>query len=148
MVEAVGIIPAAGKGTRFLPFRYPKELFPIGYKNLDNGDIQLKVVCQYSLECLSDAAIENAYVIISDYKFEVVRFLSDGRDYGINLAYLHQREVNGLPFAIDCAYRWVRDKISVLVLPDTIVKPRNSVQQILNFLTRSRADIVLGIFPT
>ena len=34
----VGIIPAAGKGTRLSPFPCPKELFPVGYQDYQQGD--------------------------------------------------------------------------------------------------------------
>ena len=149
MRKAVGIVPAAGHGSRLRPFRYPKELFPIGYVRGEGGaDVQLKVVCQYVLDCLVDASIDQAYVVVSDHKLEVIRFLSDGQEYDINLAYLFQKEIKGLPFAIDCAYRWVRDDVSVLVLPDTILEPRDCVRQALDFLYETEADVVLGVFPT
>jgi glucose-1-phosphate thymidylyltransferase len=150
MRKAVGIIPAAGQGTRLRPFRYPKELFPIGYVHNGNGDgdVQLKVVCQYVMDCLVEASVSQAYVVVSDHKFEILRFLSDGQEYGINLAYLYQREVNGLPFAIDCAYDWIKDQVSVLVLPDTILEPIDSARQALEFFYEKRADVVLGVFPT
>ncbi len=150
MNKTVGIIPAAGRATRLRPFRYPKELFPIGYvweKDKDRN-IELKVVCQYVMECLVAADIAQAYIVMSDHKFEVVRFLADGADYGLNLAYLYQRELLGLPFAIDCAYQWMKDAISVLVLPDTILEPYDCVRQTLNFLYETSADLVLGVFPT
>ena len=31
-MDFVGLIPAAGRATRLAPFRYPKELLPIGYE--------------------------------------------------------------------------------------------------------------------
>ena len=150
MRRAVGIIPAAGRGTRLRPFRYPKELFPIGYihNSGKKDDFQLKVVCQYVIDCLIEASIHQAYVVMSDHKFEVVRFLSDGQEYGINLAYLYQREIDGLPFAVDCAYSWLTDEVSVLVLPDTILEPADSVCQALNYFYETESDLLLGVFPT
>jgi len=149
-VKPVGVIPAAGRGTRLLPFRYPKELFPIAYddSSLQNGDVQLRIVCQDALDSLSAADIDEAYVIISDQKFEVMRFLSNGQEFGVNLAYLHQREINGLPFAIDCAYNWVKERTSVLLLPDTLLEPRDALRRAIAFLDKKKADVVLGVFPT
>lgn len=150
-MKVIGIIPAAGQGSRLQPFRYPKELFPIGYtsKTCSNGEtFRLRVVCEYSLECLAAANVSQAYVVISDHKYEIIRFFSDGKEHGINLAYLHQRNVNGLPQAIDCAYPWTRDAISALVLPDTIIEPSDSVSRILHSLQNGTADVVLGVYPT
>jgi len=150
LVKPVGIIPAAGRGTRLLPFRYPKELFPIAYDDpsSQNGDVQLRIVCQDALDSLSVAGIAEAYVIISDQKFEVMRFLSNGQEFGVHLAYLHQREINGLPFAIDCAYNWVKERNCVLLLPDTLLEPRDAVRRAIVFLEEKEADVVLGVFPT
>lgn len=150
-MNVIGIIPAAGQGSRLQPFRYPKELFPIGYmpEACSAGEtFRLRVVCEYSLECLVSAKVSQAYVVISDQKYEIVRFFSDGKEHKIHLAYLHQRNVNGLPQAIDCAYPWARSAISALVLPDTIVEPSDSVSQILDSLQGSAADVVLGVYPT
>jgi glucose-1-phosphate thymidylyltransferase len=148
-MDAIGLIPAAGKGNRLHPFRYPKELFPIGYAaGSPDSDIRLKVVCEYALDGLAEAGVRRAYVIISDNKCEVLRFLSDGKEYGVELAYLHQREVVGLPTALDCATMWVRGQISALVLPDTIVEPRTAVRDLLLFREESEAEVVLGLFPT
>ncbi|MBL8150289.1 MAG: sugar nucleotidyltransferase [Blastocatellia bacterium] len=147
--KAIGIIPAAGHGTRLHPFRYPKELFPIGYVNGEgSSDLKLKVACQYVLDCLIKAGIYQAHVIVSDHKFEVLRFLADGEEYGLSLSYLYQREIKGLPFAIDCAYNWTKDSLSALVLPDTILEPYDCVYKSLLFLEESQADVVLGVFPT
>lgn len=150
-MEAVGLIPAAGHGSRLRPFRYPKELLPLGYASsaLPGGDgLRIKVVCEYALDNLAEAGIEQAYVVISDHKCEILRFLSDGREHGIRLAYLHQSEVIGLPFAIDCAHGWIGDRTAVLVLPDAIVEPRDAVRQLLRFKEQRGADVVLGVFPT
>lgn len=149
-MDCVGIIPAAGHGTRILPFRCVKELLPIGFDRTSplKGDISLRMVCQYSIESLVTASIRQAFVIVSDHKYEILRILSDGRQFSINLAYLHQQEVNGLPGAIDIAYNWVKDKISVLVLPDTIFCPTDAISYVLRMLRELDADLVLGVFPT
>ena len=33
--NVVAIVPAAGKGSRLWPFPCPKELFPVGYQDID-----------------------------------------------------------------------------------------------------------------
>ena len=36
--EFVGVLPAAGRGSRLAPLRYPKELLPITYEPAPGGD--------------------------------------------------------------------------------------------------------------
>ena len=51
--QLVGIIPAAGRGTRLAPLPFSKELFPLGYQQVKIDDrIQWrpKVVSQYMIE--------------------------------------------------------------------------------------------------
>lgn len=149
MREAIGLVPAAGQGSRLRPFRYPKELFPLGYAPHSGGEpFRLKVVCEYAFECLVAAGVRRALVVISDPKVEILRFLSEGREVGVDLAYLHQRDVVGLPAAIDCAYPWVGDRESLLVLPDTVVEPPEVAAELLDFLRARQADVALAVFPT
>jgi glucose-1-phosphate thymidylyltransferase len=150
-MKTIGIIPAAGYGKRLLPCRYPKELMPITISDEAssvNGLPRIKLVSEYALESLVQASVNEALVIVGDHKLEILKCLSDGRDFSIHLAYLHQPTINGLPYAIDCAFHWVKDCISVLVLPDTIISPKDCVKKLLHSLTSTTADLVLGIFPT
>ena len=53
MKNLIGLMPAAGKGSRLAPFPAPKELFPIGYQDfLIDGIMHRrpKVVSQYLIE--------------------------------------------------------------------------------------------------
>lgn len=150
-MRPIGIIPAAGLGARLSPFRLAKELLPIGFTTV-GGDCheapRVRLVCEYALDCLVAASVRQALVIIGDHKFEVTKCLSDGRSFSMDLAYLHQRTIAGLPLAIDCAFPWTVDRVSVLVLPDTILQPRNCLAQLLTFQALWSADLALGIFPT
>jgi glucose-1-phosphate thymidylyltransferase len=147
-LNPIGIIPAAGFGTRFLPYRYPKELFPIAFQESPEGRVSMRVVVQDALESLVRAGVRRAYVVIGDHKFETMRFLSDGHDFGVELAYLHQREVAGLPGAVDCAYPWLEGSNVVLLLPDTLIEPRDCVASLLTELDNGTADVVLAVFET
>jgi glucose-1-phosphate thymidylyltransferase len=110
--------------------------------------VGLRVVCRDTLDCLAAASISKAFVVISDHKFEIMRFLSDGRESGIDLAYLHQRDPSGLAGAVDCAYSWIRNNLVALLLPDTVLEPRDTVTMLLSALHSSGSDLVLGVFPT
>ena len=49
--EVIGLVPAAGQGTRISPLPCSKELYPVGFRQVDEkGTVQPKVVCHYLLE--------------------------------------------------------------------------------------------------
>ena len=69
--KIVGIVPAAGKGSRLAPFPCPKELFPVGYQDFEvNGVHQKrpKVVSQYLIENIIDAGAGRILFIVGDGK--------------------------------------------------------------------------------
>jgi glucose-1-phosphate thymidylyltransferase len=150
-MEPIGIIPAAGFGARLSPYRFAKELLPIGLSTdgLAPGEApRVRLVCEYALDCLMAASVRQALVVVADHKFEVMKCLSDGRDFSVELAYLHQRRIAGLPWAIDCGHAWTKDRLSALVLPDTIIEPRDCLRQLLAFRADKSAELALGVFPT
>lgn len=63
--EVIGLIPAAGLGSRLAPLPCSKEIYPIGYKSEHLGKrLYPKVVCQYLLKKMSSAGISRAYIIL------------------------------------------------------------------------------------
>ncbi len=45
--DVVALIPAAGRGTRIAPIPGSKEVFPIGFANVEGDKPEVKVVSQY-----------------------------------------------------------------------------------------------------
>jgi NDP-sugar pyrophosphorylase family protein len=90
--EAMGVILAAGKGTRMQPFsdRYPKPILPIGGKPLVG----------YQLEALRNIGVTDVVVVIGHLGFEVVRALGDGSDYGVKIRYVEQGATLGIAHAV------------------------------------------------
>lgn len=145
----IGVIPAAGNGRRFLSIDFPKELTLIPW--LDSNESNsccFRMACEFSLNCLSIARIRAAYVVISANKLEIIRVLKNGEEFGINLGYLYQNEANGLPYAIDCAYRFIANNPVALVLPDTIIQPFSALKDMIDLFESTKADVILGIFNT
>jgi len=50
--DVVALIPAAGNGTRIAPIPASKEVFPIGFANVEGDKPEVKVVSQYLFERL------------------------------------------------------------------------------------------------
>ena len=63
----MGIMPAAGRGSRLWPYRYPKELFPVALVPEEGGGgVRPWPVCMYSLEAMKQAGVERCVVVVSD----------------------------------------------------------------------------------
>lgn len=147
----VGIIPAAGKGTRLSPFPCPKELFPIGYQDYLVGQMlqkRPKVISQYLIENIIDAGAQQVLFILGEDKHEIMRYYGDGSRFHVDVAYLYQEQLYGMPYAINLARNWIGDADVLFGMPDTIIEPKNAFQQLLVQHYRTSSDLTLGLFYT
>jgi glucose-1-phosphate thymidylyltransferase len=147
----VAIVPAAGRGSRLAPFPCPKELFPVGYQNIEiKGVVEKrpKVVSQYLLEQLVTAGASRIFIILGEGKADIMSYYGDGRRFGTDISYLYQEELKGMPFAIDLARPWMSNDTVLFGMPDTIVEPLDSFDRLLAFHQSSNAILTLGLFPT
>jgi len=88
----MGVILAAGRGTRMLPFsdHWPKPCLPIANKPL----------LRYQLEALRTLGVRDVLVVIGHLGYEVVRALGDGADLGLHLRYVDQGDALGIAHAV------------------------------------------------
>jgi dTDP-glucose pyrophosphorylase len=88
----IGVILAAGKGTRIAPFsdRFPKPVLPILGKPL----------IQYQVECLRELGVRKVLIVIGHLGFEIVRALGDGSSLGVEIEYVEQGTTLGIAHAL------------------------------------------------
>lgn len=147
--EVIGLIPAAGRAIRVAPLPCSKELYPVGFRPVGHGrDIRPKVVCHYLLERMRLANVNAAYVILRHGKWDIPSYLGDGKIVDIHLGYLMMDLPFGVPFTLDQAYFFVRDKIVVLGFPDIIFRPNDAFVHLLKRQSETTAEVVIGLFPT
>jgi glucose-1-phosphate thymidylyltransferase len=149
--QIIGIIPAAGKGNRLAPFPCPKELFPIGYQDyLEKGILQKrpKVISQYLIENIIGAGTKRLFIILGEDKYDIMRYYGDGNRFGVDIAYLFQDKLYGMPYAINLARSWVSTETVIFGMPDTIIEPKDAFQKLLRFHQGEKCDLTLGLFPT
>lgn len=147
----VGIIPAAGKGMRLAPFPCAKELFPIGFQDYPvKGQIEKrpKVVSQYIIENMVEAGVRRLLIIVGQGKQDVVEYYGDGSRFGLQIAYLYQERLDGMPSAINLARPWIGNATVVFGMPDTIIRPVTSLKSLVDEHLHSGADLSLGLFAT
>lgn len=143
----IGIIPAAGLGTRLLPLAYPKELLPITYCDRD-GAIVPRPVLQASLDQMRLAGVTQCVLVVAEWKLELVRVFGDGAAVGVSIAYVVRGTPRGLSDAILAARPWLGDRDACLALPDTLLRPDDALARVRAEREMSGADLVLGVFPT
>jgi glucose-1-phosphate thymidylyltransferase len=149
MGKYYGILPAAGLALRMRPFRYPKELLPVHFESVNGNEfIRPKLLIEYSLEALSIAGVKDIYIVVPDWKPEIMRYLEDGEQFGHHISYLYNSKALGLADALLSGYEWLRGNITCFAMPDTMFSPTNAFQSIINVFHENNADLVLGVFPT
>lgn len=91
-MEIKGVILAAGKGVRMLPFtnHFPKPILPICNKPL----------LQYQIEAMKNIGIEDILIVIGHLGFEIVTAIGNGSRFGINIKYVEQEKTLGIAHAI------------------------------------------------
>ena len=151
------VIPAAGFGTRFLPFTkaVPKEMIPL----VD------KPVIQYVIEEAAAAGITDILVIVSSGKMAIqdhfnpepglearleangkIELLEELRAINklANLHYVYQQELKGLGDAVLCAKNFVGNEPFAILLGDTVLSSdaKPVISQLLDAHEQTKASVV------
>jgi UTP--glucose-1-phosphate uridylyltransferase len=142
------VIPAAGLGTRFLPYTraIPKEMLPL----LDRPALD------YSIRELYSAQITDIALIINERKLSILDYFSkreaspqtphntiDDILQKILLTYIYQDKPRGLGHAILTARSFVRQGYCAVVLPDDlIISLQPTIGQLSVIAERERATVI------
>ena len=147
--EVIGLLPAAGLAKRIAPLPVSKELYPIGFRFVEeNHSLRPKAVCHYLLEKMQLAGIAKAYFILRSGKWDIPAYLRDGAMLNMHLGYLIMGLPFGVPYTLDQAYPFVQKALVALGFPDILFQPDDVFVRLLARLRASQADVVLGLFPT
>jgi glucose-1-phosphate thymidylyltransferase len=147
MAARIGIVPAAGAGSRLAPYRAPKELIQVGYRSVE-GRLLPKAAIEHVLSAMRGGGADRAFVVLSPAKWDVFRYLGSGEHLGMDLAYLCQEAALGMPAALDLATPFLADRTVGMGMPDTIVAPDDCFARLFDFHDATGADLSLGVFPT
>lgn len=147
--EIVAVIPAAGTAARLAPLPFSKELIPIGFgKPGQDNTLRTKVVSHCLLGMLNQAGIKKAYIVLQSKKLDIPAYFGSGQIVDMDLAYLFVDSSIAVPYTLDRAYSFVQNKLVALGFPDIVLRPENSFEKLLAKYRQTRADIVLGLYPT
>ena len=139
----MGIVPAAGRATRLPDRACSKELLTVG-----EVDARPRAISEYLVEAMAGAGANRICMVISSEKPDIPRFYGSGERHGVAIGYLCQERPTGMSDAIDLAYPWSRDATVLMGMPDTIVRPADSLTRIRALLEDTQCDIALAVAPT
>ncbi|MDP7423004.1 MAG: sugar phosphate nucleotidyltransferase [bacterium] len=133
----VGLVPAAGEGTRLFPFSraVPKEIYPI----------LGKPVIEHTVENLRAGGITKIFVIVGYQKGALMDYLGDGSIFGVDVAYLYQQERKGLGHAIFQAENWI-DTTFVTLLGDSFIEPKEEINDLIRLHREEEALVSVLLF--
>ena len=101
-----GIILHGGYGTRLRPLTYsrPKQLLPITNVPMS----------QFGLLSMKNAGItEIAIVIGGENSFKVKEYYGNGKQFGVNITYIHQDKPLGISHAVGLCKEFVDNEILI-----------------------------------
>jgi len=130
----MGVILAAGKGTRMQPFstHYPKPILPVGDKPL----------VAHQLEILASLGVRDVVVVIGHLGHEVVRALGGGERFGVRITYVEQERTLGIAHAVSRLEPYV-DRSFFLFLGDIFFETEGLARML--HAHESGADGVLAV---
>lgn len=147
--EIVGLVPAGGIGKRISPLPCSKELLPVGFHDAnENLGLRPKVIAHYLLERMQLAGITKVYIILRKGKWDIPAYFGDGKILDMHLSYLMMDLPYGVPYTLDQAHPFLKDKLVALGFPDVLLKPQDSFVRLLKKQMETNSDILLGLYPT
>ena len=147
----IGLLPAAGRGTRFGAAGYSKELFPLLFGDDDDEPTAPRPVCELALRAIQRAGAARCVVVVSPEKTDVLRVLGRRLETPnmdpLELAYVVQTVPDGLPHVVRTARAWIDQNDVVFALPDTVILPNDALARLHEHRCSVGADLALGAFP-
>jgi dTDP-glucose pyrophosphorylase len=119
----LGIVPAAGAGTRRQPLAFSKEMLPVGSTLDEHGTERPKAVSEFLVERMIGAGADRLCFVLSPEKTDIIPYYAR-HAAARRFCYVVQERPNGLCDALFRALHIMRDEEDVLVgLPDTVWFP-------------------------
>lgn len=131
----VGVILAAGSGSRIRPlsFSYPKPMLPICNKP----------IVQHQIESMIEMGIQDVYIVCGPLKEHFQRHFQDGRNLGLSIQYIEQKDPLGIAHALARVEPYV-NKPLLLFLGDIFFLTRD-LERMLELFEHRQACGVLAV---
>src|SRR4051812_21150396 len=128
----LGIIPAAGAGSRIQPLAFSKELLPVGSR-LDGGTERPRAVSEYLVERMVLGGAEKICFVIAPGKSDILEYYGGGTIDSAAISFVVQPKPAGLCDALFRAAPLIHPDEHVLIgLPDTVWFPEDGLASLPN----------------
>ena len=144
--DVVALVPAAGSGSRIAPIPVSKEVFPIGFADVDSDNPKIRVISQYLFERLAAGGVGRGIVVLREGKWDIPAFFGEGQPAGMNLSYVVVGKTLGPPDTLDRARPFVQDNVVAFGFPDIMLGPPDVYDQLLSRMDAGDVDAVLGLY--
>jgi glucose-1-phosphate thymidylyltransferase len=125
----LGVIPAAGAGSRIQPLAFSKELLPVGSR-FEAGIERPRAVSEYLIERLIAGGATRLCFVIAPGKSDILQYFGS-RVAGVPICYVVQERPAGLCDALFSALPLAAPDESVAVgLPDTVWFPVDGLRRL------------------
>jgi glucose-1-phosphate thymidylyltransferase len=146
--ELVGVLPAAGSATRLGRLPCSKEILPLGLVGDDSGQRRVRVAIEDALDGLWAAGVQRAVIVLAPGKEDIRRYLGDGSDRGLEIAYETLADSPGSPWSVNAARERVGDADTALVFPDLRFEPMTALAELRRAAADGSADLWLALVPS
>lgn len=143
----VGILPAAGLGSRLGASAVSKELLPSWRPPSASGESLPLPACRCCLEAMKEAEVTSVLVPTRSEKWDLARYLERRDVTGVEVALVLTGHTRGPVESIASALRFVPASAVAFGFPDIIFQAANPFGRLLERLDRGEADGILGLFP-
>lgn len=135
--DIVGLIPAAGGGTRMFPFAkaVPKEMYPI----------LGKAVIEHCIENLRAGGVNKIYMVVGHQKGSLMDYVGDGSFFDVRVSYIYQMERKGLGHAILQGDKWLNTTF-VTLLGDSFIEPKEEINSLITLHQEKRPIATVLLF--
>lgn len=132
----VGVILAAGKGTRIKPLNmhFPKPLLPVCNKP----------IMQYQIEEMRDLGIKKIFVVIGHLGTRIKKYFGTGHKFGVKITYVKQKDQLGIAHAVGQLESYIKNPF-LLFLGDIFYISPNLKKMIVLFNKSKKTGAILAV---
>ena len=143
--HVIGILPAAGRGSRMAHLAHSKELLPL------NRDAEVEqpsyTAIDGALETMALAGVDNVCIVVAPTKTDIVTHVGDGRRLGVSVHFAEIDNSPDVPTSLDSAYPFAGDNEVALLFPDIVFEPGDALSQLLHHRRSHDSDVTLALVP-
>jgi glucose-1-phosphate thymidylyltransferase len=149
MKDFVGVIPAAGKGTRLTGLKGSKEIIPVcALGSITPSHDLARPACLHLMDAMLLAGITRQVMVLGTGKWDIPTELASVEAGAPRCAYVVITKSPGVPWTIDAAYSLVRGTNVAMGFPDILTTRPDLFIRLCDELTTTDLDVVLAVFPT